>query len=64
MLWPCGKDRYAVSPQQRVVPIWGYVNRTTDGRFWLIERAGSILPAAYFSATEAAQAIFELEHRA
>jgi hypothetical protein len=64
MLSPCGKDRYAISPWRHVVPIWGYVSRTKDQQFWTIERAGSILPVAYSSPMAAAQAVFELEHRA
>jgi len=62
-LRPCGKDRYAVTPSQHVVPIWGYVSLTKDQKFWIVERAGSILPVAYNSAMAAAKAIFELEHR-
>jgi hypothetical protein len=63
MLLPCGKERYAVSPRKHVVPIWGYVSRTKDGRFWMIERAGSILPVAYNSPAAAAQAICDLQRR-
>ena len=63
-LWPCGQDRYAVSARNRVVPIWGYVSRTKDGRFWVIERAGSILPAAFCSLMQAGQAVSELRPQA
>lgn len=49
------------NPRPTTDAILGYVSRTKDRRFWIVERSGSILPVAYCSAEQAGQAVFQME---
>ncbi len=58
-LWENGRNRYAVTLGRNAVPIVGIVRQTADD-FWIIQRAGKILPALHRTADDAAKALVEL----
>ena len=55
-VWESGKDRFAITPGRRVVPVLGYVTRKSDDA-WFAESHGRVLPRPYASLMEAAQAL-------
>ena len=57
-LWESGKNRFAVTSGERVVPVLGYVTRKTD-KVWMAEKRGKILPQIYPSVAHAAKALMD-----
>ena len=55
-LWETGRDRYAVTLGNQVLPILGYVALHAD-RSWRIERSGRNIKISYSSAAHAAKAL-------
>ena len=55
-VWESGKDRFAITPGRKMVPVLGYVTRKSDDA-WFAESHGRVLPVAYPSLVEAAQAL-------